>query len=81
MDKGLTVPVWLLIFWPKTPQMRQNLCAQFVCLGPKVLNFNEKSRRWAFEMVFEFIRTGLAVMDFLPYLVQTYQIRGHYYIT
>ena len=28
MDKGLTVPKWLHIFWPKIPQMPQNLSAQ-----------------------------------------------------
>ena len=28
MDKGLTVPNWLLIAWQKTPQMPQNLFAQ-----------------------------------------------------
>jgi hypothetical protein len=47
MDKGLTVPKWMLIVWPKTPQMPQNLSAQFVCPSPKVLNFNEKRLHWA----------------------------------
>ena len=42
MDKGLTVPKWVLLVWPKIPQMLQNLSAQFVCLSPKVLDFNEK---------------------------------------
>ena len=28
MDKGLTVPKWVLIDWPKVPQMPQNLSAQ-----------------------------------------------------
>jgi hypothetical protein len=42
MDKGLTVPKWVLIVWPKIPQMPQNLSAQFVCPIPKVLDFNEK---------------------------------------
>ena len=27
MDKGLTVPKWVLIVWPKIPQMPQNLPA------------------------------------------------------
>ena len=40
MDKGLTVPKWVLIVRPKIPQMPQNLSAQ-------VLDFNEKSLRWA----------------------------------
>ena len=42
MDKGLTVPKWVLIVQPKIPQMPQNLSAQFVCPIPKVLDFNEK---------------------------------------
>ena len=28
MDKALTVPKWVVINWPKTPQMPQNLSAQ-----------------------------------------------------
>jgi hypothetical protein len=48
MDKGLTVPKWVLIVWPKVPQMHQNLSAQFVCLSPKGLDFNEKRLHWAF---------------------------------
>ena len=47
MDKGLTVPKWVLIVWPKTPQMPQNLSDQFVCSSPKVLDFNEKRLHWA----------------------------------
>ena len=42
MDKGLTVPKWVLIVWPKIPQMPQNLSATFVCPSSKVLDFNEK---------------------------------------
>ena len=45
-DKGLTVPKWVLIVWPKIPQMPQNLSAQFVCPSPKVLDFNEKRLHW-----------------------------------
>ena len=41
MDKGLTVPKWVL----KIPQMPQNLFAKFVC--PKVLDFNEKRLEWS----------------------------------
>ena len=44
MDKGLTVPKWVLIVWPKMPQ---NVSAQFVCPSPKVLDFNEKRLHWA----------------------------------
>ena len=47
MEKGLTVAKWMLIVWPKIPQMPQNLSAQFVCPGPKVLDFNEKRLHWA----------------------------------
>ena len=42
MDKGPTVPKWVLIVWRKIPQMPQNLSAQYVCPSPKVLYFNEK---------------------------------------
>ena len=34
MDKGLTVPKWVLINWPKIPQMPQKLSAQIVCTIP-----------------------------------------------
>ena len=42
IDKGLTVPKWVLIVWPKIPQMLQNLSARFVCPSPKVWDINEK---------------------------------------
>jgi hypothetical protein len=42
MDKGLTVPKWMLIVWLKIPQLLQNLSAQIVCPSPKVWNFDEK---------------------------------------
>ena len=42
MDKGLTVPKWVLINWPKISQMPQNLFAQIVCPSPKVWDFDEK---------------------------------------
>ena len=38
MDKGLTVPKWVLTVQPKIPQMPQ----KFICPRPKVLDFNEK---------------------------------------
>ena len=47
MDKGLTVPKWMQMVWLKTPQMSQNLSAQFVCPSPKVWDFNEKMLHWA----------------------------------
>ena len=39
MDKGLTVPKWVLIAWPKIPQ---SFSAQFVCPSPKVWDTIEK---------------------------------------
>jgi hypothetical protein len=36
MDKGLTVPKWVLIVLPKIPQLPQNLSAQNACPRPKV---------------------------------------------
>ena len=47
MDRRLTVSKWVLLVWPKIPQMLQNLSAQFVCPSPKVLDFNEKRLHWA----------------------------------
>ena len=47
MDKGLTVPKWVLIDRPKLPQMPWNLFAQFVYPSPKVLDVNEKRLHWA----------------------------------
>ena len=46
MDKGLTVPKWVLINWPKIPQMPQNLSAQIVCPSPKIWYFDEKRLHW-----------------------------------
>ena len=47
MDKGLTVPKWVLINQPKISQMPQNLSAQIACLRPKVWDFHEKRLHWA----------------------------------
>ena len=47
MDKGLTVPKWVLINRPKIPQMAQNLSAQIVCQSPIVWDFDEKRLHWA----------------------------------
>ena len=47
MDKGLTVPKWVLINWLKIPQMPQNLSAQIVCPSPKVWDFDKKRLYWA----------------------------------
>jgi hypothetical protein len=46
MDNGLNVLKWVLIVWPKIPQMPQNLSAKFVGPCPKVLDFNEKMLHW-----------------------------------
>ena len=50
MDKGLTVPKWVLINRLKIPQMPQNLSAQIVYPSPKVWDFNEKRLHWASEV-------------------------------
>ena len=46
MDKGITVPKWVLIVWPKIPQMPQKFSAQLICPSPKFWNFNEKRLQW-----------------------------------
>jgi hypothetical protein len=46
MDKGLTVPKWVLINWPKIPKMPQDLSAQIVSPSPKVWDFEEKRLHW-----------------------------------
>ena len=50
MDKGLTVPKWVLKVRPKIFQMPQNSFAQFVYPSPNVLDFNEKRLHWAFAV-------------------------------
>ena len=47
IDKGFTVPKWVLINQPKIPQMPQNLSAKFVCPSPKVWDSAEKRLHWA----------------------------------
>ena len=42
MDKGLTVPKWVLIVWPKIPQMPKNWSAQIVCPSPKFWDFDHQ---------------------------------------
>ena len=42
MDKGLTVPKWVLINQPKIPQMPQDLSVQIVCPSTKVWDYDEK---------------------------------------
>ena len=43
MDKGLTVPKWVLINCLKIPQ---NLSVQTVCKSPKVWDFDENRLHW-----------------------------------
>jgi len=47
MDKGLTVPKWVLINWPKIPQMPQNLSVQILCPSPKFGISMKKRLHWA----------------------------------
>jgi hypothetical protein len=42
MNNGLTEPKWVLISWPKIPQMLRNLSAQIDCPCPKVWDFDKK---------------------------------------
>ena len=47
MDKELTVPKWVVIIWPKIPQMHKNESAQIVCPSIKVWDYDEKRLHWA----------------------------------
>jgi hypothetical protein len=47
MNKGITVPKWMLIVQPKIPQMPQNLSAQFVCPAQKFWISMKKRLHWA----------------------------------
>ena len=42
MDKGLSVPKWVRIVWPKIPQMPQNLIAPICLPKPKSFGFQWK---------------------------------------
>ena len=46
MDKGLTVPKWVLINWQKIPQKTAKVSVQIVCPSPKVWYFDEKRLHW-----------------------------------
>ena len=63
MEKGLTVSKWVLIVWSKTPQMPQNLSAQFVCPSPKVLHFNGKAIS---KRDFDLIQGNFKILTPLP---------------
>ena len=43
---GLTVPKWMLIFWPKIPQMPQNLSAQLPAYAKKIWILVKKGFHW-----------------------------------
>ena len=51
MDKGLAVLKWVLIVWPKVPQMdpqmSQNLSAQFFCKKQKFWILMKKGFIWS----------------------------------
>ena len=65
---GLTVRKWMLVVWPKIPQMPQNLSVQFVCPSPKVLDFIKKRLHWA-SVVRVYIYNA---MVFETYTTQTF---------
>jgi hypothetical protein len=46
MEKGLTVPKWVLMNCWKILQIPQNLSAQIVCPSPKVWDFDAKRLHW-----------------------------------
>ena len=47
MDKGLTVPTWVLIVWLKIPQMPKMISANLICLPKaKSLGFSKKNSLW-----------------------------------
>ena len=46
MDKGLTVPKWVLIVRPKIPKMPPKFSAQFVCPSQKVWDCRKKRSLW-----------------------------------
>ena len=63
MDKGLTVPKWVLINWPKIPQMPQNLSAQIVCPSPKVWDFDKKRLHWVSVVRGSDLQYGFLALD------------------
>jgi hypothetical protein len=65
MDKGLTVPKWVLIIQPKIPQMPQNLSAPFICPSPKVPDFNEKRLHWTSVGRVQFYNSTPATIYFI----------------
>ena len=46
VDKGFTVPKWVLMFWPKIPKMSPTFSAQFVCPSQKVWDCRKKNSLW-----------------------------------
>jgi hypothetical protein len=48
MDKGLTVPKWVLVVWPKIPQMPPEFICPICLPKPKSSGFQSKKRlHWA----------------------------------
>ena len=74
MDKGLTVPKWVLINRPKIHQMLQNLSAKIVCSSPKVWDFDEKRLLWV--SVVRDLLGQLLVVDALPGTTEGQEIWG-----
>ena len=46
MDKGLTVPKWVLLVWPKIPPNAPEFICPIACLRQKDVDFNEKMFHW-----------------------------------
>ena len=67
MDKGLTVPKWMLINLPEIPKIPQNSSAQIVCPSSKVWNFDVKRLQWA-SVVHGFKDNKLPASYFLFFL-------------
>ena len=71
-NKKFTVSKWVLLLWPKIPQIPQNLSAKFVCPSPKVLDFNEKRLHWT-----SIVRGWIfSVERFLSYSVAQFRLAG-----
>ena len=56
MDKGFTVPKWVLINWPKITQMRQKFSAQFACPSTKIWDFRKKDFYGCPKSVYKMIK-------------------------
>ena len=70
MDKGLTVPKWVLIVQPKILQMPQNLSAQFVCPSPKVWYFDEEKASLGVRSPWSLCTMYIGVHTYIAYLLK-----------